>query len=373
MIGILLLNLGTPDAPTTQAVQRYLREFLSDPRVIDIPAIPRWLLVNCIIAPLRSRKSAAAYQKVWTSAGSPLLMHTRELAKSLTKKLGSDYSVAYGMRYGNPSTESAFGQLIDAGVDELRVIPLYPQYAESSTGSAIAEFERVFEKICRRGMIYHAHDEDAINGAPTITIPPPFYDHPEFIESLATVAKPMLRLLKPDHILMSFHGLPERHIKNADPTGTHCLIDQSCCDQKTDANAKCYRFHSYSTARALAEQLKKGMAAPCPYSVSFQSRLGRTPWIQPFTDHRIVELARQGVKRLAVICPSFVSDCLETLEEVNIRERERFLAAGGEAFELIPCLNAHPRWVEGLSKMIQSPPTPSHCLPEFVVKSHGLG
>ena len=335
MIGVLLINLGTPDQPTTSAVRRYLRQFLSDPRVIDINPIARKLLLNLIILPFRSPKSAEAYRKIWANGGSPLLFHTQDLAKRVSEKLGGGYAVEVGMRYGNPSIESVLKRLIQKGVSEIRVLPLFPQYATSSTGSAQAEVFRAAESLWN---------------IPPIRILPSFYEHPDFIRSFAEVGRPALEKLKPDHVVFSFHGLPERHIRKSDPTGNHCLTFDGCCDQATSPLAYCYRAQCFRTARAIVKEI--GIPEEL-CSVSFQSRLGRTPWIKPYTDLLIVELARSGKKRIAVFCPAFVADCLETLEEIGIRGKESALAHGAEALELVPSLNAHPRWVETVCEMVR--------------------
>ncbi len=328
MIGILLINLGTPDAPETPAVRKYLREFLSDPLVIDISPIARALLVNAIIVPFRSPKSAEAYRKIWLPEGSPLLFHTQNLAKRVSEALGPKYAVAVGMRYGRPSIASGLKELIQKNVSEIRVLPLFPQYATSSFGSAIAEVYRIAKSYWN---------------APLVKILPPFFDHPGFIESFVQVSEPVLKDLRPDHVLFSFHGLPERHILKSDPTGKHCLKFDECCDYPNDKVPYCYRAHAFKTAHAI----KKSLGIPDDLcSVAFQSRLGRTPWLKPYTDLVIPELVAHGKKRIAVFCPAFVADCLETLEEIGIRARESALAAGAEDLRLIPSLNDHPAWVE---------------------------
>lgn len=331
--GLLLINLGTPDAPTTPAVRRYLREFLSDPRVIDINPIGRALLLNLIILPLRPKKSAHAYRAIWDAErGSPLLAYSKELAAGVRDKLGDSWRVELAMRYGNPSIASALDTLRGAGVDRIVVLPLYPQYAASSTATSVA---RVMELV----------------GARWDTVPldvvPAFYDDPGFLGAFTTVAAPVLADARPDHVLFSFHGLPERQIRKSDPSGTHCLRD-GCCDRITAANQGCYRAQCYATARELAARL-----SVTDYTVCFQSRLGRTPWIQPHTDVLLDELAKQGKKRLAVLCPAFVADCLETLEEIGIRARAQFKAAGGEELVLVPSLNATPAWIDAVCAMAE--------------------
>jgi protoporphyrin/coproporphyrin ferrochelatase len=333
--GLLLINLGTPDAPRAPEVRRYLRQFLSDPRVIDIPAFPRWLLLNLVILPFRPAKSAEAYQKIWTAEGSPLLVYSQAFASAVEERLRGEYEVELAMRYGNPSIASAVEKLRSRGVTHLTALPLYPQYAASSTASSVDELLRVVRASW-----------DSL----PLRVMPAFFDHPGFLEAFAQVTRPALDQLRPDHVLFSFHGVPERQIQKSDPTGRHCLSGPSCCDALGPENEHCYRAQSFFTARALAEKL--GLASGA-WSIAFQSRLGRTPWIQPFTDARIDELGRVGVKRLAVVCPSFVADCLETLEEIGIRAREQFEHLGGEGFALVPSLNADPAWVDATVQMVR--------------------
>jgi ferrochelatase len=330
--GLLLINLGTPDAPTTPAVRRYLREFLSDPRVIDINAIGRALLLHLIILPTRPAKSAEAYRKVWDdSRGSPLLAHSKDLTAAVQAKLGAGWRVELAMRYGNPSIAHALEVLRGANVDRIVVLPLYPQYAMSSTETSV---ERVKELATKTD--------------PPLAFVPAFYADAGFLAAFAAVARPALAEARPDHVLFSFHGLPERQIKKVDPTGTHCLQSATCCDAISDRNASCYRAQCYATARELGSRL-----GVTDYTVCFQSRLGRTPWIQPHTDVLLDDLAKQGKKRLAVLCPAFVADCLETLEEIGMRAREQFKAAGGDELTLVPSLNATPAWVDAVCAMAE--------------------
>jgi protoporphyrin/coproporphyrin ferrochelatase len=334
--GLLLVNLGTPDAPETGAVRRYLREFLSDPRVLDIPAPARWALLELIILPTRPSRSAAAYRKVWMPEGSPLLVHGRRLAARLADALGAEWAVELAMRYGRPTLESALEKLASAGARTITVLPLYPQYASSSTGSTL---ERVYELAGRAWNV------------PALRAVPPFFDNQAFLEAWVEVARPVLAEGRPDHVLFSFHGLPERHILKSDVSGRHCLKSATCCDVAVPENRWCYRAQCMSTARSLAAQLG---IPPAQVSVAFQSRLGRTPWLKPYTDLLLPELAQKGVRRLAVLCPAFVADCLETLEEIGIRAREDFLRAGGEALTLVPSLNAHAAWVRALVRLVRS-------------------
>ncbi|RIK92977.1 MAG: ferrochelatase, partial [Proteobacteria bacterium] len=333
--GVLLVNLGSPDAPTPRAVRRYLREFLGDPRVLDIPAVPRWLLLEGAILPFRPRRSAEAYDKVWTSEGSPLLVHGRALRDALRKELGDDWVVELAMRYGVPSIDAALDRLAAADCERITVVPLFPQYASASTGSAL---DAVYAAAAER------------HNVPPLTVLPSFYDEPGFIRAVAAVARELPEDRWPDHLLISFHGLPERQVRKSDPTGEHCFASPHCCDAIGSANRFCYRAQCAATARAVAKALGLG---PEHWTLSFQSRLGRTPWIQPYTDEVLPELYQRGVRRLAVVCPSFVADCLETLEEIGLRAHEQWKELGGEDLVLVPCVNAHPVWVEALAGWIR--------------------
>ena len=333
--GVLLVNLGSPDEPTTGAVRRYLREFLGDPRVLDMSALGRALLLNLVILPFRPRRSADAYKKVWTPEGSPLIVNGRALRDGLRKALGDDWVVELAMRYGAPSIERAVARLADADVERIIVVPLFPQYASASTGSAL---EAVYCAAAERWNV------------PPLDVLPSFYAEPGYIAALAAVARELPEEQLPDHVLISFHGLPERQIRKSDDSGVHCFASESCCDAIGPANRFCYRAQCAATARALAKALGLGREH---WTLSFQSRLGRTPWIKPYTDEVLPQLHERGFRRLAVVCPSFVADCLETIEEIGIRAREQWLALGGEELALIPCVNAHPEWVDVLSGWIR--------------------
>lgn len=334
MIGILLINLGTPASPKTSDVRKYLKQFLYDPRVLDLPAPLRWFLVHGIIAPFRAPKSAKAYQKIWNKDGSPLLSNTRLLAKALGEKLGGNFRVEVGMRYGSPSITAALNRLTEEGAQEIRVLPLYPQYASSSTGSSEEEVLR-----------WHRRREDG----PEIKLLPPFFDHPGFLKSFAELGQPVLKVLNPDHVLFSFHGLPMRHILKEDISGGHCLQSPDCCEKIIPANGMCYRAHCFQSAHGIARML--GISQK-DYTICFQSRLGKG-WLEPFTDRLLENLPEQGVRRLLVFCPSFVADCLETLEEITIRGRDLFLQSGGRELRLVPSLNAHPTWVNAVAGMVR--------------------
>jgi len=327
--GLLLVNLGTPDAPTPTAVRRYLREFLGDPRVLDMPAIGRAMLLNLVILPRRPRQSAHAYAQIWDDQrGSPLMFHSRDLADAVAHRLGRAWHVELAMRYGHPSLGVAMHAFAEAAVERIIVFPLFPQYATSSTGSAIA---RVLQLAAERW------------NTPALDIVPAFHDDPGFLAAFEDVARPVLAEFRPEHVLFSFHGLPVRQVHKSDHAHTVCFQSETCCDE--GKNPYCYRAQSFATARALAERLA---IAADRYTICFQSRLGRTPWIEPHTDHEVGRLAQRGVKRLAVMCPAFVADCLETLEEIGIRARAQFKAAGGEELLLVPSLNATAPWVDAV-------------------------
>jgi ferrochelatase len=333
--GCLLINLGTPQAPTASAVRRYLREFLGDPRVLTMPAPLRWALLELVILPFRPRRTAAAYRAVWTPQGSPLMLHSVALREGVARALGEDFRVELAMRYGKPSIAAGLEALERAGVDRLIVLPLFPQYASSVTASAAAEVTRVLDQ---RG------------DYPPLEILGAFYDEPEFAQSWAALAGPGLAAFQPDHVLFSFHGLPEDQIRASDRTRGHCLASPDCCSAPAADLSRCYRAQCFRTA----EGLRRALALPKEKTSSaFQSRLGPTPWIQPFTDKELPLLRERGIRRLAVFCPSFVADCLETLEEVGIRLREQWLELGGEALWLAPCLNGDARFAEAVAGWIR--------------------
>ena len=334
MTGVLLINLGTPDAPTPEAVGRYLREFLMDPFVIDQPAPLRWLLVNIIVVQRRKHQSAAAYQKVQMSEGSPLLVYTRALAQKVGAKLGQDFQVEYAMRYGNPSIKSALQNLISGGLSRIIVLPLYPQYAESSFETAVVETRRSAREL---------------GGEELLTFLPPFYNDPDFINAWAERLRASITPETTDHVMFSFHSLPVSHLTKFH-TGNNFRATAECCTEITSVNQKCYRAQCFVTARAIAAEL--GLH-PDDYTISFQSRLGRAEWIGPNTVDVFQELARRGVKRIAVACPSFVADCLETVEEIGIRGRQTFLAAGGVDLQLVPSLNSDREWVATIAKWLE--------------------
>jgi ferrochelatase len=330
--GILLVNLGSPDSPSVGDVRRYLGEFLMDRRVIDTPWALRAAIVYGCILPFRPKESAHAYQSVWTKEGSPLIATCRRVQTQLQERVA--IPVALAMRYQNPSIEEALGELADQNVEQLLLIPMFPHYAMSSYETAV---ERVKELLVQQG------------SRMTLTIQPPYYDEPDYISALTASAVNYLND-DYDHLLFSFHGVPERQIKKSDPTGCHCLKAGNCCEVSSPARATCYRAQCFKTVKAFVSQAN---ISATKYSVAFQSRLGRDPWLAPSTEDELQRLALTGVKRLLVICPAFVADCLETIEEIGIRGRKTFLDAGGKNFVRIPCLNEHSAWLGTLEKMTE--------------------
>lgn len=331
--GALLVNLGSPDSPSVGDVRRYLRQFLMDGRVLDIPYPIRFCVVNFAILPSRPKQSAEAYEKVWLPEGSPLVHTSKQVRVELQRRF--EIPIELAMRYQNPSIESAVRSLSEKGVTDLFLIPLFPHFAMSSFETAVEEVKRWISRI-----------------TPTmrLQVMEPFFDHPDFIKSLAAASEEYLAR-DYDHLLFSFHGLPERHLRKADPNQTHCLVANDCCAQPNIAHKTCYRAQCFKTVEAF---VKTTGIPESKYSVAFQSRLGKEPWLKPYTDHEVVRLAKEGVKRMLVICPAFVSDCLETLEEIGMRARCDFRGAGGEDLTLIPCVNEHPLWIDSLAKWIDA-------------------
>jgi ferrochelatase len=311
-------------------VRPYLREFLSDPRVFDMAAWKRWLILNLFILPRRPVASGAAYAKIWTERGSPLLFHTKDLAAKVQARLGGSAVVEVAMRYGKPSIREAMLRFADRGLSRVVLFPLYPQYSSAATGSSVQEAFAVASELW---------------SVPYLQVVPPFWDHPAYIDACAEKARPVLASIDAERVFFSFHGLPERHVRKSDRTGTHCLRRDDCCDHVGDANADCYRAQCFATARALA------MALGVPQEkrvVCFQSRLGGDPWIRPFTDELVRRAAEDGVKRAVILSPAFVADCLETLEELGIRAAEDFRAHGGEKLELVPAPNSSDSWADAV-------------------------
>ena len=329
---VLLVNLGSPDSTSVPDVRRYLDEFLMDPRVIDVVWPLRRFIVSRILV-TRPEESAPAYRSVWTKEGSPLIVTSRNVQKLLQQRVSIPVELA--MRYQNPSIENAIRNLAAQGITDLFLIPLFPHYAMSSYETAVVRVQEVARKLASQMRV---------------TVQPPYGDAPDFIAAMVASAKEYLDEGY-DHLLFSFHGVPERQVKKSDPTGKHCLRVADCCKKPSVAHQFCYRHQCFRTAE---EFVKAANVPEGKWSVSFQSRLLKDPWLAPFTDHRVVELAKSGVKKLFVMSPAFVSDCLETLEELRIRAKNDFLAAGGEAFVQIPCLNEHPMWIDVLERMVNN-------------------
>lgn len=330
--GVLLVNLGTPDSTNTPDVRKYLREFLMDKRVIDIPAFPRWLLVNGIIAPFRAPKSAAEYRKLFDDRGSPLKYYTEDITGLLQKKLNEDYSVKFAMRYQSPSLQSVLEEFQKEEVASLHVIPLFPQYASATTGSVI---DKVMEITAQWQII------------PDIKFTCQFLEEELFIDTIVDQGKKLMEQESYDHFVFSYHGLPERQIRKGS-YGDYCQLG-SCCDSLNEHNRYCYRAQCFETTRLVAKKL--GINDD-NYTVCFQSRLGKDPWVQPYTEDTLNELAKNGKKKVLAFSPAFVSDCLETTIEVGQEYHEAFLEAGGERWDLVPSLNAEDKWVECLKEMV---------------------
>ena len=331
-----MVNLGTPDSTATGDVRKYLREFLMDGRVIDIPFIPRWMLVNLIIAPFRAPKSAKEYRKLWTDRGSPLLFHTQDLKDKLIPKLDPEkYIVEMAMRYQTPSIEDGLNKLNKANVQKIIVLPLFPQYASATNGSVA---DRVME-IARTWQII-----------PNITFINNFVEHPLFLEAWAELGRDMMEKDEYDMYLFSYHGLPERQIRKGSVDG-YCQLSDKCCSNYTKKNQFCYRGQCFHTTRLLAAKL--GLPEE-KVMTCFQSRLGKDPWIKPYTEDVIKELAGKGIKKVLVFSPAFVADCLETTVEVGEEYKEEFEELGGEKWDLVPSLNSNDTWVACVKDLVET-------------------
>jgi ferrochelatase len=333
--GVLLINLGTPDSPKTSDVRKYLTQFLNDPRVIDINPVGRFLLVNGIIVPFRSSKSAKLYSKIWEKEGSPLLVNSLRTKELLQQKLGDKYLVELGMRYQNPSIESALEVLRKAHVSEIIIIPLYPQYASSSTGSSVEEAMRILK------------DWEV---TPSVKVISKFYDHPGFIDACVERAS-QYNLADYDYFIFSYHGLPERHIrKGSAHYGSETCQLGSCCDRITKNNQYCYRANCFETTRQLVRRLN---IPEGKYETTFQSRLN-DKWIKPYSDKVVEEKAKEGKKKILVFSPAFVADCLETIYEIGTEYDEIFREHGGEKIQLVQSLNDSPVWINALSDLVRA-------------------
>lgn len=331
--GVILTNLGSPDTTELKDVRKYLTQFLMDERVIDMPYIKRLLLVRGIIVPFRTPKSAEAYKTIWWSEGSPLIVISKQLQAAVQAQL--DMPVELCMRYGNPTPKAAYDKLLAANPDleEVIVLPLYPHYAMSSFETAVEYMKDVHAK---HNYSFKLNFIDA------------YYNDPGYIHALAESMKPYLDR-DYDQILFSYHGIPGRHLHKTDPTKNHCLTVNDCCNVSSPAHAFCYRHQVFETTKLVTEKL--GIPKN-KFSLSFQSRLGKG-WLEPFTDIRLEQLPKEGVKKLLILCPAFVSDCLETLEEIAMRGKESFMEAGGETYEMIPCMNTQQPWVDAVVAMIK--------------------
>jgi ferrochelatase len=332
--GVLIVNLGTPDAPERSAVYRYLKQFLLDPRVIDINPIARNLLVRGIIAPFRSGTSAKAYQELWTEQGSPLKFYGQQLVSQVQDILGNGYVVELAMRYQSPSIASAIERLMAQKVQKIVVFPLFPQYASATTGSVHEEVMRILS------------GQQII---PDVSFISAYPNWQPMIDLFAQNAK-AFDLSAYDHILFSYHGLPQRQLRKGDAFN-HCLQASDCCRTLTDTNRFCYSAQCYATTAAIVQTLNIPAEK---YTVCFQSRLGRDPWTQPYTVREIEALANKGAKRILVFCPAFTADCLETVIEIGEEYREDFIKWGGEQLDLVPSLNAQPAWAKAVAMRIQS-------------------
>ena len=330
--GVLMVNLGSPDSTDPKDVKKYLGEFLMDERVIDFPLWARTLLVKGIILNTRPKKSAEAYSKIWWEKGSPLIVLSEMLQEKVSEKV--DVPIVLAMRYGSPSMIQGLQKLNDMGVDEVLIFPLYPQFAMATTETILVLAEEI-----RAAHFPHMRFSDI----------PAFYNKPEYIEVLSRSIEEKIKDLDFEKLVFSYHGVPERHIRKSDVTKSHCKIDGTCCKTASAAHQFCYRHQCYETTRQVAEKLnlKEGT-----YFTSFQSRLGFDPWLQPYTDRTIERFGKEGIKKMAIVTPAFVSDCLETLEEIAMEGEEIFHEMGGKEFTTIPCLNDRDDWAHVVATWI---------------------
>jgi ferrochelatase len=328
------MNLGSPASTEVKDVREYLNEFLMDKRVIDSPYLQRLLLVKGIIAPFRAPRSAEAYKKIWTGEGSPLIVLTKQLQAAVQEKV--DIPVVISMRYGQPSMQHAYSELQTQypDLEEVILLPLYPHYAMSSYETAVVQARELHKKNRYRFKL---------------SVIRPFYDEAHYINALCDSVKPYLQQ-DYDHVLFSYHGIPERHVQKTDMTGAHCLKAANCCETPSPAHRTCYRHQCLTTTRLVSRQLQ---IPEDKHSFSFQSRLGRSEWLKPYTVTQLAEFPAKGIRNLVILCPAFVSDCLETLEEIAIEGKGLFLASGGTTFTLIPCLNTHPAWIDTVAGWVK--------------------
>lgn len=332
MKGVLLVNLGSPESPSPKDVKTYLGEFLMDERVVDLPKLFRTILVKGIILNTRPKQSAKAYKKIWWDEGSPLIVLSERLQGKVSEKVSTPVSLA--MRYGSMSIKKGLQELVDQGVDDIFIIPLYPQFAMATTETILVLAEEL---------------RDEFFPQVKFTSLPAFYNHPDYVRVLSNSIAEGLQGKNWEHLLFSYHGVPERHIRKSDITKSHCKINGECCVTASMAHEFCYRHQCYETTRLVAEylELKEGT-----FSTSFQSRLGVDPWLQPYTDRTVANFAKSGLKQLAIATPAFVSDCLETLEEIGMEAAEDFEEKGGDHLEVLPCINDREEWVNVMSRWI---------------------
>lgn len=330
--GLMLVNLGSPTSPEVSDVRTYLTQFLHDPYVIDFPAPVRSLLVDGLILRTRPKRSAAAYKTIWWDEGSPLVVLTDRLTSKVRQRI--KMPVVFGMRYGEPSIASAIRELQRLDVRRIIMMPLYPQYAMASTLTAVEDARAAIRKL---------------DPGLELVVVPPFYAAPEFLDAEADLIMSTLTTA-PDHVLFSYHGLPERHLRKTDPTGTHCMRSDACCDTASVAHATCYRHQCIRTTESLLERCA---IDPARTTITFQSRLGMDQWLRPYTMATALSLAQTGVEHLAIVCPAFVTDCLETLEEIGHGLRESFIAAGGRRLTVVPCLNDSDVWADAVVNIAQ--------------------
>lgn len=326
MKGILLNNLGSPDSTEIKDVKKYLDEFLMDERVIDIDYWKRYILIKGIILNFRPKKSAKAYKKIWWDEGSPLVVISERFTEKIKQKI--DIPVELAMRYGSMSMEKGIKNLVDKGVTEIFLVPLYPHYAMSSYETVVVKASEIIAEKYPNVVL---------------DVLPPFYNKPAYIKAMSDNIANHLKDFDYDHVLFSYHGIPERHIKKSDPTKSHCKLDGSCCERNSVAHHTCYRHQCFETTKAIAKEL--GLNAT-NHSNSFQSRLLKDPWLKPYTDFELEKFPELGKKKLVVVTPAFVSDCLETLEEIAMEGKEEFLEAGGTNYKHIPCMNDNDDWVD---------------------------
>tara|TARA_B100000686_G_scaffold23812_1_gene22382 strand:- start:1579 stop:2589 length:1011 start_codon:yes stop_codon:yes gene_type:complete len=326
------MNIGTPAEPTIKGIRSYLTEFLSDPDVIDTNPVLRWIIVNLFVSPFRPKRVLPQYQSIWMDEGSPLLVYSNKF-KAALMDFDSELSIEIGMRYGDPSIEQGIINLLESGVEKIVLCPMFPQYAQATTGSCISKAIEILEE---KDVSYQTITE--------------FFREQFYIDCLVETIKSSSAYSNSDMLLFSFHGLPERQIKKLDTSGSYCLANEDCCDSESSFNELCYRFHCVSTVNSIMEKLD----AEKPFRICFQSRFGMDKWIQPDILDVLQESVDEGVTNIGVVCPSFIADCLETLEEISIRDQEYFTEIGGGQLSLVPSLNVYPKWVSGFAKFLTS-------------------